>query len=271
MTYKLKLKVEDNIKSAKPNEAQILYYLSRLLCGGRKLTVHYDGSDDSGDIDQVLLDNTPVGVLRLGAATNEQRFRSTTIGWCLIEAVSNNTGICISFDNEGSCGYIEASEEDGCLVIFYSHIYKGEQHSFTTKCSCALAATHGLMKKYKDLKDGKNVHLEEPEELCLLLGLMGIKALSVEKDEYEDRALIVLDAPNADENLEHEVETLTTDYFNQIVDYNKNAGFSLHYQLEDDNCSMELDVSWKEEDSEEKTGVLIIEFILENTANQKEG
>jgi len=271
MTYELKLKVEDNIKPAEPDEDQMLYYLSLLLRGGHKLTVHYDGSGDSGDIDEVLLDNTPVGVLCLGAAGNLCRVRSTTVGWCLIEVISNNTGTCISFDNEGSRGYIEASEENGCLVVSYNHIYKGEQHRFITECSCALAVTHGLMRKYKDLKDGKNVRFEEPEELCLLLGLMGIKALSVEKDEYEDNALIVLDAPDANKNLEHEVETLTTDYFNQIADYNENAGFLLNYQLVDGNCSMELNVFWKEDDFEDETGLLVIEFVLENTANQKEG
>jgi len=219
----------------------------------------------------VLLHNTPVGVLRLGAATNQRRFRGTTIGWCLIDVISKNTGTYISFDNEGSHGCIEASEEDGCLVISYSHIYKGQQHSFIIECSCALAATHGLMKKYKDLKAGKNVDFEEPEELCLLLGLMGIKALSVEKDKYEDKALIVLDAPEADENLKHEVETLTTDYFNQIADYSENIKLSLDYQLKDGNCSMKLDVLWEEDDSEEETGILTVEFVLENTANQKEG
>jgi len=274
MTYKLKLKVEDDIKSAELDEAQMLYYLSLLLRGGHKLTVHYDGSGDSGDIDEVLLDNTPVGVLPLEAlevAGGVYRIRSDIVGWCLMETVSDNTSVCLSFDNEGSRGYIEASEEDGCLFISYSHIYKGQQHSFITECSCALAATHGLMKKYKDLKAGKNVDFEEPEELCLLLGLMGIKALRVEKDKYEDKALIVLDAPEADENLEHEVETLTTDYFNQIADYSENAEFSLNYRLEDGNCSMKLDVLWEEDDSEEDTGLLIIEFVLENTTNQKEG
>jgi len=271
MTYKLKLKVEDNIKPAEPDEAQILYYLSLLLRGGHKLTVHYDGSGDSGGINEVLLDYTPVGVLPLEVAGSVRRIRSNIVGWCLIEAVSDNTGTFISFDNEGSRGCIEASEEDGCLVISYSHIYRGQQHSFIIECDCVLAVTHGLMKKYKDLKDGKNVHFEEPEELCLLLGLLSIKALSVEKDEYEDKVLIVLDAPDADENLEHEVVTLTTDYFNQIADYNENAGFSLKYQLEDGNCSMGLDVFWKEDDSEEETELLIIEFVLENTSNQKEG
>jgi len=271
MTYELKLKVEDNIKPGELNEAQMLYYLSRLLSGGHKLTIHYDGSDDSGDIDEVLLDNTPVGALRLGPAGNLRRFRSTSIGWCLTSVISTNTNTYISFDNEGGRGYIEATEEDGCLVIFYSHIYRGQEHSFVTECNCALSATHGLMKKYKDLKDGRNVHFEEPEELCLLLGLMGIRALSIEKDEYEDKAFIVLDAPDADENLKHVLEMPITNYLNQIADYNENAGFSLNYRLEDGDCNMELDVSWKEDDSEEETGTLTVEFVLENAANQKEG
>jgi hypothetical protein len=269
MTYNLTLVVGDG--AIERDESQILYYLSKFLCGGRKLVIHYDGSSDEGDIDEVLLDNTPVGVLPLKGVGDAYRINSDIVGWIIIEMICSHTGTFISFDNEGSRGRIEVSEEEGRLVISYSHVYRGEQHCFITECDCTQAPTHGLVKKYKELKDGKAVHLEEHEELCGLLGLLGVKALSVQKDGYEDSALIVLDISDDDEALEHDVEKLTTSYFNHVTNYSENTSFSLSFQSKDGGYFMEMDVFWKDRDSEEETGVLIVDFVLETAFDQKEG
>jgi hypothetical protein len=185
------------------------------------------------------------------------------VAWILIEIVSNNTDVFISFNDGGSRGRLEVTEKDGCLVVFYDHVYKGEEHNFDEKYSCVLSPTHATVKACRDLSDGRDVYPEDTEELCNLLGLLGLRSLRAEKDRCEDDLCIVVDGFEAEE-LKSQVEKVVVNYFDRLTDGSEDIEFSLYYQLQESTYYLDLEVSWQESDSENETGTLTVEFILED-------
>ncbi len=225
---------------------QLMYVLLQTIKGGGVLQAVYRGSNDSGDIEEILLNGKQISMIQ--HPDYPRAIEADTIVHTILYLLAKHTGLHISYDTNGCYGQVTVTEENDQLRIDCNHEYGGKIHSLDAWLQGPVSLDHTILSMQKKLLDGDQVYPPRLDLLGSLLWTLGITSLVADKRCNEEDISIQLTTSQTDHRrLEQMASHLIVNYLDRrkvgknLSDVFDPANYDLSYRLR--NCDFNVEYS----------------------------